>query len=75
MFRKSGNKYDILVESNINTREKLENLAIKSSAVGHKVLLKQIADVKLDAQRSTIKRYDRDRVVTVFSDVNRSTVP
>ncbi len=68
-FRKAGNEYDIVVTSNIKSKEDLENLAIKSSIAGNKVLLKQIAEVTLSAQRQTVKKYDGELAVTASSGV------
>lgn len=68
-FRKGGNEYSIIVKSNIHTKSELENLAIKSSLGGHKVLLKQIANIELGVQTDTITTYNKEVTVTVFSDV------
>lgn len=65
----TGKEYDIVIKSDIDSLAKLGNLSIKSSAAGHKVLLKQVADIKLALQMSTIKRYDRERAVNVFANV------
>lgn len=69
VFRKAGKEYDILVKSNIESKEELENLAIKSSITGNKVLLKQFAEIILKPTVTTIKKYDREMAVTVMSDV------
>jgi len=69
IFRKAGNEYSIVVNSDIQTKEDLENLAIKSSIVGNKVLLKQIAQIHLQSNVTTIKKYDGIRSVTVSSKV------
>lgn len=69
VFRKAGNEYSILVQSDIRTKEDLENLAIKSSLAGNKVLLKQIAQIRLQSNVPTIKKYDGTRAVTVSSKV------
>ncbi|PAB60489.1 efflux RND transporter permease subunit [Anaeromicrobium sediminis] len=68
-FRKNGNEYDIIVKSDITTKEDLENLAIKSSITGKKVLLKEVAEVSLEAQYPLIRRYDRERTSTITSDL------
>lgn len=67
VFRKAGNEYAIIVQSDIRTKEDLENLAIKSSIAGNKVLLKQIAEIHLQSNVPTIKKYDGSRAVTVSS--------
>ncbi|WP_069648845.1 efflux RND transporter permease subunit [Caloranaerobacter ferrireducens] len=69
VFRKRGNEYDIIVKSNIKAKEDLENLAIKSSFSDKKVLLKEIADIKLKSEIPTINKYDLDFAVMVTSDV------
>jgi multidrug efflux pump len=69
VFRKAGNEYSIIVKSDIQTKEDLENLAVKSSIVGNKVLLKQIAEIHLQSNIPTIKKYDGTRAVTVTSKV------
>lgn len=69
IFRKDGNEYDILVESNIKNKEQLENLPIKSSLTGNMVLLKEIAQVKLINEQPSIKKYDRNICITVTSDL------
>jgi multidrug efflux pump subunit AcrB len=65
----SGEEYDILVKSEIDSIADLENLAIKSEITGQKVVLKQVAQVRLSPQYTIIKRFDRERVITVLSDV------
>ena len=69
VFRKDGKEYNIIVKSNINSKEKLENLAVKSTFTGNKVLLKQIAKVSLKALIPQIQKYNKDYNVTVMSDV------
>ncbi|KGG80435.1 hypothetical protein Y919_06360 [Caloranaerobacter azorensis H53214] len=69
VFRKRGKEYDIIVKSDIKAKEDLENLAIKSSFSGRKILLKEIADIKLKSEIPTINKYDLDFAVMVTSDV------
>ncbi|MGF7058135.1 efflux RND transporter permease subunit [Brassicibacter mesophilus] len=71
VFRKAGNEYSVTVSSNIESKSQLENLAIKSSITGDKVLLKQFATIKLGTQIDNITRYNKDITVTVFSDVKK----
>ena len=71
VFRKAGNEYSVVVSSNIDSKSQLENLAIKSSVTGDKVLLKQFATIKLGTQIDNITRYNKDITVTVFSDVKK----
>jgi multidrug efflux pump len=65
VYRKAGNEYPIIVKSDLKSKEELENLAIKSSFTGSKVLLKQFAEVKLDAAFPSIKKYDGQQCITV----------
>ena len=73
MFRKNGNEYGIVVKGNINSKEQLENLLIKSSITGKKVLLKEIAKVTLQSKIAEMKRADRELTITVSSDVKAGT--
>jgi multidrug efflux pump len=69
VFRKAGKEFDITLKSNIKTREDLENLAIKSSVGGNKVLLKEFTDIQLESREEQINRFNRKRSVSVLSDV------
>lgn len=69
IFRSDGHEYGILVKSNIRSGEDLGNMAIKSTAAGNKVLLKEIANIQLRPQIPDIKKHDREKSVTVYSDV------
>lgn len=69
VFRNQGKEYGILVNSNIESKEQLENLVIKSPITGNKVLLKQIAKIRLIPQLPIIKRYNGERSVSVTSEV------
>ncbi len=75
IFRKNGNEYDIVVKSDIASREDLENFAIKSSATGRKVLLKEIADISMITRLPSIRKYDRDMCLTVYSDLRSGYGP
>ncbi|WP_430883027.1 efflux RND transporter permease subunit [Fusibacter sp. JL216-2] len=68
-FRKFGVEYPIIVSGNIESKTDLENFMIKSRATGHKVLLKEIADVELRSQLPVIKKYNNKLAVHVLSDV------
>lgn len=69
VFWHEGGEYNILVKSDIQRKEDLENLAVKSALTGNKVLLKQISHVDLTSQLPSIKRYNRERSVSVLSEV------
>lgn len=68
-FRKNGNEYDMVVKSNIKTKEQLENTAIKSSMTKEKVLLKELADIRIESSYPNISRYDRERSTNITSDI------
>jgi multidrug efflux pump subunit AcrB len=69
VLRKDDSEKSIIVKTDIQTVEDLENLKIKSRITGKKVLLKNVAHVVLETQLPTILRYDRDYAITAFSDV------
>ncbi|OGO78153.1 MAG: hypothetical protein A2Y23_12260 [Clostridiales bacterium GWB2_37_7] len=69
VFREAGNEYDIIVRSNIASTEDLGNMAVKSSMTGNKILLKEVADIRLISEVPNIKKYDRDKAVMIYSDV------
>jgi len=69
VYREAGNEYDIVVKSNIASTEDLGNMAIKSSMTGNKILLKEVADIRLISEVPNIKKHDRDKAVTIYSDV------
>ncbi|MDM8533682.1 efflux RND transporter permease subunit [Clostridiaceae bacterium HSG29] len=70
VFRNDSNEYDIKIISNIETKEDLENLMIKSSITGNKILLKNIAKVKLISEYPEIAKYNSEKSILVYSDVN-----
>lgn len=69
VFRIAGNEYSIIVKSDIQTKEDLENLGIKSSVSGNKILLKQIGQIHLQSNVPTIKKYDGVRAVSITAKV------
>lgn len=69
IFRNAGNEYNIVLRSYAPSQEVLENLMIKSSATGNKILLKEIAEIQLRPQIPNIKKHDREKAVTIYSDV------
>ncbi|RCX17189.1 multidrug efflux pump subunit AcrB [Anaerobacterium chartisolvens] len=69
VFRKSGNETNIILTSDIKSKDQLENLAIKSSFTGNKVLLKQVANISLMPQTPQLKKYDRELAISVSSGV------
>lgn len=69
VYRKSGSEYDIVLKSNINSLETLNNFGVKSSFTNQKVLIKQVGNLVLQKQTNTIKHYNKDLTVTVSCDV------
>ncbi|HHY26371.1 MAG TPA: efflux RND transporter permease subunit [Desulfitobacterium dehalogenans] len=69
LFRIAGNEYPIMVQSDVSTKEDLENLGIKSSLTGNKVLLKQLGEIHLQSTVPTINKYDGVRAVTISGKV------
>lgn len=69
IYKNKGKEYDIYLESNISNISMLENLAIKSSFTGNKILLKQVADVELRKVMPTIKRYNRMTSVEITAEI------
>lgn len=69
VYRKNGSEYNIVVKTDISSENDLKNLEIKSSVVNNKVLLGQIASIKLNSQLDQIKHYKKDKTITVFSDI------
>lgn len=68
-LRKNSKEYNIILKSNISTKEELENLSIKSSVTGQKVVLKEVASVNPKSLYPVISRYDREKSVLITSDV------
>ncbi len=69
VYRLNGNEYNIVVKSDISSKQELENLAVKSSYTGNKILLKQFSDVTLTPKNPNIKKYDKEKSVIIYSDV------
>lgn len=68
-YRKDGKEYSIIVNSNIETKEELENLNIKSTVTKNKIPLKQFAKISLNSKRDLIKTYQKKESVNILSDV------
>lgn len=75
VYRKAGKEYDIKVKGNIRSVHELENLEIKSSITGKKVLLKQIADIMLKPQVDSVRRHNKKRSILVSCDVKPGYSP
>jgi len=77
-YRIDGDEYNIVVKSDIDDIEALENLAIKSSITGNKILVKDIGTVTLKTVTPTIIRFNEKYSIKLSSDVtygyNRDTI-
>lgn len=69
VYIKNGKEYGVVVKGNIKSVEELSNMAIKSSFTGKKLLLKQIADIRLKPSQSIINHDDGETTISVYSDV------
>lgn len=69
VFRTTDTEQDIVVKSNIRTKESLENLMIKSSFTGNKILLKDIATIQLKSKIPTIRKYNGEITASISSQV------
>lgn len=65
----NSEEYDVVVKSNLETQKDIEQMQIKSSFMGHKVPLKNMANVNLIPQVSTIYHYDGQKAVSIGCDV------
>lgn len=69
VFRGADAENDVIVKSTIRTYESLENLMIKSSFMDRKVLLKDIASIRLQSKSPTIRKYNGEMTVNISSQV------
>jgi multidrug efflux pump subunit AcrB len=69
VFQKEGNTYDVIVKNNMESVSDVVNLEIKSSFTGEKVSLSQFANVSLEEEYNTIKRFNRRASVAVSTDL------
>lgn len=69
VFRGTGIDQDIVVKSDIVTKEALENLMIKSSFTGNKVLLKNLAQIQLQTKIPTIHKHNGEETVSISCQV------
>ena len=75
-YRNGNKEYDVFLESNINSKEKLEEFKIKASSSGSKFPVNQFADVTLKAQPDKISKIDgrRGRVVGCYCSSQYSSI-
>ncbi|MFP4457679.1 MAG: efflux RND transporter permease subunit [Clostridia bacterium] len=64
-----GEEFDILVKSNTKTVENLGNFSVKSSITENKTILKNVADISLEAVLPGMNKYDRDYAIMITSDL------
>jgi len=69
VLRQAGEQYNILLRSDINSRQELENLSIKSAYSNRSVPLKEIASIEVKPQLSSINKYDGQNSIKVRSDI------
>lgn len=69
LLKQNGEEYPIIVKSDIALKEELENMGIKSSATGEKVLIRDVAQINLSHSLPSIKKFDRELSVTIKCDV------
>lgn len=67
-YRKNGNEFPVNISGNISSISELENLGIVSSQTQQKILLKQIADIKIEKKYPVIRHNNRERSISVFCD-------
>jgi multidrug efflux pump subunit AcrB len=71
VLRLDDNEYDIVLKSDIASISELENFKIKSTATGNKIMLKQAADVTLNAAEPSAQRYNKTPVIKVTAEVSK----
>ncbi len=74
---RSGNKeYNIVLDSDINSREQIKTFKVKSSTAGVKYSVSQFADVSLTPEITSISRIDgrRGRIVSCYNSVSISEI-
>ena len=64
-----GSEMDIVVRGNITSLDDLYRLPINSSITNAQVLLEQVADISLKPSLPAINRYNKERCITVLSDI------
>lgn len=69
VMKVDGKEYNIDIKSNIKDIEDIKNLPIKSQYTNDKILVKQFATVSLQEQLTSVKRYNRETLVSVSSRV------
>jgi multidrug efflux pump subunit AcrB len=68
IYRREGNEYNIKLKSTIGSVAELENFAVKSSATGQKIPLKQFAVVEYGKKLDEINTYNRKPTVEILAN-------
>jgi multidrug efflux pump len=74
-YRKNGNEFPVNISGNISSISELENLGIVSSQTQQKILLKQIADIKIEKKYPVIRHHNKERNISVFCDAKEGYSP
>ncbi|MBF4692841.1 efflux RND transporter permease subunit [Fusibacter ferrireducens] len=69
VLKSEGKEYDLVLKSNIDQIDDIENLLVKSSYTNSKILVKQFAKVKIKEELTSINRHDRESLVSVTAKV------
>lgn len=74
---RSGNKeYSVVLDADIDSKEEIQNLKVKSSVTGKKYNVAQFADVSLEPEITSISRINgrRGRTVGCYTSANTSDI-
>jgi multidrug efflux pump subunit AcrB len=74
-YRKNGNEFPVNISGDISSISELENLGIVSSQTQQKILLKQIADIKIEKKYPVIRHTNKERNISVFCDAKEGYSP
>ncbi len=68
-YRNGSKEYDIVLDTNVDSREQIKELKVKSSIQGEKYSVAQFADVSLKPEITSISRIDgrRGRIVGCYN--------
>lgn len=64
-----GSEMDIVLSADIQTLDDLYRMPINSSVANSQVFLEQVADITMDTSIPTIRRYNKERTITVLCDL------
>ena len=68
-YHNNVNEVPIIISSDIDTKEELENLTIRSMVSGQSILLKDLADIEMVSEYPVINHYRDDRVMRMSANV------